>query len=190
MSDLFRKEALLHQGHKLDGEVTLATHMSFNWILGVIVLIVVIGCAYLFLGEYHRKEVVSGYLRPTQGVSKIYPLGTGVVDRVLVEEGQSVKKGEVLATIRMERVLTSGADMNAAIVTELEKQKQLLQENLANQIKLRDMNQDKLESQIASLSIQLEKAKNQLRLLSERVALSDERVQKYRSTYHKGVCLR
>ncbi|MCF2828706.1 MULTISPECIES: HlyD family secretion protein [unclassified Pseudoalteromonas] len=186
MSDLFRKEALLHQGHKLDGEVTLATHMSFNWILGVIVLIVVIGCAYLFLGEYHRKEVVSGYLRPTQGVSKIYPLGTGVVDRVLVEEGQSVKKGEVLATIRMERVLTSGADMNAAIVTELEKQKQLLQENLANQIKLRDMNQDKLESQIASLSIQLEKAKNQLRLLSERVALSDERVKNTEALITKG----
>ena len=61
MSDLFRKEAIDHQGQKLDGEVTIATHMSFTWILGLILGIVIIGLTYLILGEYHRKEVVSGY---------------------------------------------------------------------------------------------------------------------------------
>ncbi|WP_462170629.1 hypothetical protein [Pseudoalteromonas xiamenensis] len=92
MSDLFRKEAIQHQGQKLDGEVTIATHMSFNWILALIVAIVVIACSYLFLGEYHRKEVVAGYLQPSQGLSKVYPINMGTIDELLVEEGQHVRR--------------------------------------------------------------------------------------------------
>ena len=186
MSDLFRKEAIHHQGHKLDGEVTIATHMSFTWILAVILLIVVVGGVYLFLGEYHRKEVVSGYLRPTEGVSKVYPLGQGVVDKVFVEEGQVVKKGEVLASIRMERVLESGADMNTAIVDELVKQKAFLQENLLNQSELEQVSIEKLESQIANLSQQIANAKSQLTLISERVSLSNEKVESTKSLIEKG----
>ncbi|TMO54335.1 HlyD family secretion protein [Pseudoalteromonas phenolica] len=186
MSDLFRKEAIDHQGHKLDGEVTIATHMSFTWILAVILLIVVVGGVYLFLGEYHRKEVVSGYLRPTEGVSKVYPLGQGVVDKVFVEEGQVVKKGEVLASIRMERVLESGADMNTAIVDELVKQKAFLQENLLNQSELEQVSIEKLESQIANLSQQIANAKSQLTLISERVSLSNEKVESTKSLIEKG----
>ncbi|TMS79907.1 toxin secretion, membrane fusion protein, partial [Pseudoalteromonas sp. S981] len=69
MKELFRKEAIDHQGQKLDGEVTIATHMSFNWILAIIVSLVVIGSSYLMLGQYHKKEVVSGYLKPRTGLS-------------------------------------------------------------------------------------------------------------------------
>lgn len=67
MSSFFRKEALAYQRHKLDGDVIIATPMPFNVILAIIVLIVVFGLFYLFWGEYHRKEVVAGYLRPASG---------------------------------------------------------------------------------------------------------------------------
>lgn len=176
MSDLFRKEAIDHQGQKLDGEVTIATHMSFTWILGLILGIVIIGCTYLILGEYHRKEVVSGYLRPTTGLSKIYPLTTGVIDEVFVEEGQIVEKGQLLARIRMERLLTSGSDVNDVIVSELIKQKQYINENLKTQKSLAGVSVEKLESQIASTTFQVEQAQKQLSLLSKRVVLSKKRV--------------
>lgn len=176
MSDLFRKEAIDHQGQKLDGEVTIATHMSFTWILGLIVGIVIIGCTYLILGEYHRKEVVSGYLRPTTGLSKVYPLTTGVIDEVFVEEGQVVRKGQLLARIRMERLLTSGSDVNDVIVSELIKQKYFINENLKNQKLLADVSVKKLESQIASTEFQVDQAKKQLTLLNKRVILSKKRV--------------
>lgn len=176
MSDLFRKEAIEHQGQKLDGEVTIATHMSFTWILGLILAIVIIGCTYLVLGEYHRKEVVSGYLRPTTGLSKVYPSTTGVVDEVFVEEGQIVEKGQLLARIRIERLLASGSDVNDVIVSELIKQKQFINENLQNQKKLAEVNVDKLDSQIASTTFQVEQAEKQLELLSKRVVLSNKKV--------------
>jgi membrane fusion protein len=176
MSDLFRKEVLEHQNKKLDGVVTIATHMSFTWVLGLILGIVIIGFTYLVLGEYHRKEVVSGYLRPTTGLSKIYPLTTGVIDEVFVEEGQIVEKGQLLARIRMERLLTSGSDVNDVIVSQLIKQKQFINENLETQKSLAGVSVEKLESQIASTTFQVEQAQKQLALLSKRVVLSKKRV--------------
>ena len=186
MSNLFRKEAIEHQGQKLDGEVTIATHLSFNWILVLILLIVVVGATYLVLGEYHRKEIVSGYLRPTEGLSKIYPLGQGVIDEVFVEEGETVEKGQLLARIRMERILTSGSDMNEAILSELIKQKDILHRNLSNQAALAKVQSEKLFSQINNTEFQLSQAKKQLSLLKERVSLSENRLKDTQALIEKG----
>ncbi|MCF2911219.1 HlyD family efflux transporter periplasmic adaptor subunit [Pseudoalteromonas sp. DL2-H2.2] len=177
MSGLFRKEAIEHQGHKLDGEVSIATHMSFNWILLVILVTVLIGITYLVVGEYHRKEIVSGYLRPTDGLSKVYPLGQGVIDEVYVEEGQKVEKGQVLARVRMERILTSGSDMNEAILAELIKQKDLVKKNIENQTQLATVSLEKLDSQINNTAFQLAQTKKQHALLTQRVELSEKRYQ-------------
>ncbi|MCO7191330.1 MULTISPECIES: HlyD family efflux transporter periplasmic adaptor subunit [unclassified Pseudoalteromonas] len=179
MSGLFRKEAIEHQGQKLDGEVSIATHMSFNWILLVILVTVLIGITYLVVGEYHRKEIVSGYLRPTDGLSKVYPLGQGVIDEVYVEEGQKVEKGQVLVRVRMERILTSGSDMNEAILAELIKQKDLVKKNIENQTQLAKVSQEKLDSQINNTAFQLAQTKKQHELLTQRVELSEKR---YRDT--------
>lgn len=186
MSNLFRKEAIEHQGQKLDGEVTIATHLSFNWILALILLIVVVGATYLVVGEYHRKEIVSGYLRPTEGLSKIYPLGQGVIDEVFVEEGETVEKGQLLARIRMERILTSGSDMNEAILSELIKQKDILHRNLSNQAALAKVQSEKLVSQINNTEFQLSQAKKQLSLLKERVSLSENRLKDTQALIEKG----
>lgn len=186
MSDLFRKEAIEHQGQKLDGEVTIATHLSFNWILALILLIVVVGATYLVVGEYHRKEIVSGYLRPTEGLSKVYPLGQGVIDEVFVEEGETVEKGQLLARIRMERILTSGSDMNEAILSELVKQKDILNRNLINQAALAKVQSEKLISQINNTEFQLSQAKKQLLLLKERVSLSENRLKDTQALIEKG----
>ncbi|MCF6441945.1 HlyD family efflux transporter periplasmic adaptor subunit [Pseudoalteromonas luteoviolacea] len=186
MSELFRKEAIEHQGQKLDGEVSIATHMSFNWILALILTIVVIGITYLVIGEYHRKEIVAGYLRPTEGLSKVYPLGQGVIDEVYVNEGQLVEKGQLLARVRMERILTSGSDMNEVILSELVKQKELVKQNIENQIELVSVNQEKLDSQINNTEFQLGQANKQLALLNERVGLSIKRFQDTQALIDKG----
>lgn len=186
MSDLFRKEAIDHQGQKLDGEVTIATHLSFNWILALILLIVIVGVTYLVVGEYHRKEIVSGYLRPTEGLSKVYPLGQGVIDELFVEEGEDVEKGQLLARIRMERILTSGSDMNEAILSELIKQKALIKRNLSNQATLAKVQEEKIDSQISHTEFQLAQAKKQLLLLKERISLGENRLVDTKSLIKKG----
>ncbi|KZN60734.1 hypothetical protein N473_23695 [Pseudoalteromonas luteoviolacea CPMOR-1] len=187
MAGLFRTEAIAHQGQKLDGDVTIATHFSFNWILVLIMSIVVIGLIYLFVGEYHRKEVVTGYLRPTAGVSKVYPVSGGIVDQVFVDEGEIIKKGDLLFRIRMDRLLASGVDVNDTILNELNAQKRLLEENLANQKMLAEVNIEKLDAQITSTAGQVRQAKNQQVLLEERIALNQSRLSSTEALVNKGV---
>ncbi|WP_440054573.1 HlyD family secretion protein [Pseudoalteromonas sp. T1lg65] len=186
MFELFRKEAISHQGHKLDGEVCIATHVSFNWILAVIVLVVLLGGSYLFLSDYQRKEVVSGYLRPAQGISKIYAADAGVIDQLFVEEGQLVSKGEVLARVKIDRVLTSGDDLNTSILVELEQQQSLLKDSLKNQSALFEVNKEKLDAQIKSTDFQLQKAEKQLTLLEQRIQISQNRVVDMQALIEKG----
>lgn len=176
MSDFFRKEAIAHQGQKLYGEVIIASHMSFTIIVWLIISIVIVGFSYLLFSEYHRKEVVGGYLRPISGINKVYPVTSGVVDKIFVKEGQEVKKGQLLARIRMTQHLTSGLDLNDSIVHELQVQKKLLTSNLINQESLYKVSKKKLASQIAATEIQIVQATNQLELMRQRLTLNESRL--------------
>jgi membrane fusion protein len=186
MSDLFRKEALTHQGQKLDGEVTIATHMSFNVIIALVVMILMVGMTYLLLGEYHRKEVVSGYLRPTTGLSKVYPVVAGRIDEIFVKEGQLVEKGQLLARIRMDKHLSSGEEVSESIIRELLFQKELVLKNLVTQEKLFTVNQGKSASQLNNTTAQLLQAKNQQGLLQERLVLSKSKLDDTLSLIKEG----
>ena len=186
MSDLFRKEAIKHQGQKLDGDVTLATHMSFNVIAALIVFIVVVGFTYLILGEYHRKEAVSGYLRPNTGLSKIYPVVSGIIDEMYVEEGELVEKGQLLARIRMDRHLSSGKEYNDSIIEELLTQKRLLSANISNQQQLFEADQQNNRVQINNSRAQLLQTENQQALLKERLVLSKKKLDDTASLIKSG----
>jgi len=186
MSDLFRKEAIDHQGQKLDGEVTIATHMSFNVVAALIVAIVIIGATYLLWGEYHRKEVVAGYLRPTTGLSKVYTVAPGLVDQVYVKEGETVTKGQRLARIRMDKHLSSGTGVNDAIIQELVIQKNLVLSNIENQELLFVVSKDQQTSQIENSEAQLKQAESQQLLLGERLVLSKKKLTDIRSLVAKG----
>ncbi|TMN87287.1 toxin secretion, membrane fusion protein [Pseudoalteromonas phenolica] len=172
MKELFRKEAIDHQGQKLDGEVTIATHMSFNWILAIIVSLVVIGSSYLMLGQYHKKEVVSGYLKPRTGLSKVYPVNTGVIEDVYVTEGEFVKEGQLLARVKTERVIASGGELNSKVIAQLVQQKELLQQSMVNEKTSLSSKVDRVTSKINNLDTQLSIAQRQKSLLDERISLN------------------
>jgi len=186
MNDLFRKEAIEHQGHRLEGEVTLATHMSFSVIAFLLVAILLIGFTYLVCGEYHRKEVVSGYLRPTTGLSKVYTITPGLVEEVYVKEGDTVEKGQTLARIRLDRQLSSGKGVNDAIIEELIVQKTLVHSNLSHETKLYETSQKRLQAQIANTESVLIQTKNQLKLLKERIVLSQNKISSIKALISKG----
>ncbi|MBU2977519.1 HlyD family efflux transporter periplasmic adaptor subunit [Alteromonas sp. C1M14] len=175
MSSFFRKEALAHQKHKLDGSVIIATPMSFHITLALIVCIVLTTGMYLFWAEYHRKEVVAGYLRPATGVSKVYATASGIVDEVYVKEGDVVEKGQPLARIRLDRQLGSGAGLNEAIINELLTQKHLLETNLHRRQALYQVHDEKLTAQIRNIKAQHQQALTQQDLLRERLRLSVEK---------------
>jgi membrane fusion protein len=186
MANLFRKEALEHQGYKLGGEVTLATHMSFSVITFLLIVIVTLGAIYLYLGEYQRKEVVQGYLRPTNGLDKVYTIAAGVIDEVFVAEGDIVVKGQSLVKIRLDRQLSSGVGANDIVIQELITQKSLLDTNIERQKQLFIVDTQKLSSQIVGTEARLKQAINRKELLQERLATTESKLDNIEKLVNKG----
>jgi membrane fusion protein len=103
-----------------------------------------------------------------------------------VKEGQSVKKGELLARIRMDKHLSSGAEVSESIIQELIRQKNILSSSLATQKQLMLVNKEKSASQIVSTKAQLLQAKNQQALLQERLTLSQQKLNDAQALINSG----
>ena len=106
---LFRPEAARGQD-TLHGDVNLAPPVSWQ-VLGLFLLAsVVVAAVFMALAQYAKVTVVAGTVTGDKGVIRLSPSRAGAYDRVMVEEGQSVKAGDPLA-----RVTLATADLNGTL---------------------------------------------------------------------------
>ncbi len=78
-----------------------------RWIIWAIVAFVIVGVAWASVGKVDIVAVAHGKVVPSGRVKVIQPLESGVVKRILVDEGQRVSEGQVL--IELDSTAT-GAD--------------------------------------------------------------------------------
>ena len=116
---------------------------------------------WLFIGQYTRREHVSGSLVPQAGLLNVTARSSGTVTNIDVAEGSVVHAGDVLLTLSSERSSLSMGDTSAAISTQLRLQQSRLQSELANTQHLADeqahdlhMQQSMLRNQIQQLDAQ------------------------------------
>lgn len=186
MSGLFRKEAVAHQRESLTGEIVLSTNVSFTIISIILVVASIFAFTYLFWGEYHRKEVVSGYLRPTSGLARVYADENGVIDELFVQEGDAVKKGQRLARVRINRYLSSGEDINDSYSNELAMQKELIGRSIDNRNQLFETKLLRLKEKVELTTALNNQAKIRKELLSKRLELSESQIGHMTSLTDKG----
>ncbi|WP_371378383.1 HlyD family secretion protein [Thalassotalea aquiviva] len=159
MSNLFRKDVLAEQKVRLQGEVSLAQPISFTLITLVLFAFVLVTALYLCFAQYTNKESVQGYLQPDQGVSVIRPKHSGVVSKLLVQEGQLVQNQQVIAEVSLLSESVDGLDLNQQTRQDLKSEAKRLNIELVEQQALLDIEQRKLKMQIAT-------AKRQIKQLS------------------------
>ncbi|MGO4393256.1 HlyD family secretion protein [Variovorax sp. M-6] len=100
---LFRTEALKSETGALHGPIMLARPWP-SWAFALAgALIALFICGYLVSGSYTKRATAAGLLVPTQGAIRILATAPGVVARRHVEEGQHVRRGEVLFVLADER---------------------------------------------------------------------------------------
>jgi len=126
------------------------------------------GLAVLVFGQYTKKERVQGVLQPREGVAMVVPMEPGIVQRVLVTEGQQVKAGDVIAEIGNERFSDAGSTQ------------QLLQKNLESQ---RTQMRAQAEGQaqagaaaIAGLDQRIAQSRRDLLTLGEEIKLQEQQI--------------
>jgi membrane fusion protein len=97
MTLLFRPEAVAHASRRLAGDVVLATPLSFRIQAGFAVAVVIAALVFVSLATYARKETVVGWLSPDRGMIRLAARQAGVLENVMVREGDWVDAGQPVA---------------------------------------------------------------------------------------------
>lgn len=190
---LFRQQAIDYQRCRLYGDVLAKP--SLPVILSSLVLLGIISVALLWIcnASYRKTTTVAGWLEPIDGYSHIYaPRNGGIVNRLLVAQGDVVEKGQPLVELQFATQISDHEYLHEALTKEHNQQVASLQAQLDNlertyerefthlQLSLRTAQHDKLQLndiiklQRAQSAIAQQKLAQQKILLTEGVITEHE----------------
>ena len=183
---LFRQQAVEHSKQRLHGDVLLLPRISHTLILSALVLWVLAVLILLFASHYARKETVVGWLEPPEGITRVYAEATGIVQKVLVSEGEQVTQDQPLLIVNDDRMLASGENLDTGLLREYNSQRKMLDEQLARTQSTYEMRSKDISKRITSAQQDLKLIDEQLHILSERYTLVGTQVERYRTLKREG----
>lgn len=172
---LFRPEAVEFQRQRLMGQIVLQQSISSNLLLAFFVLLAVGIVLFFALASFTRKEHVSGYIVPAEGVSEVYPTREGTVDEVLVENGRIVEKGTPLISLSFDTWLSSQTEVQQSLILSMEEQIAFLEGQLGSQKESMDFTESYLNKKIARFKMQVENLKNAKHIQNQRLEIAENR---------------
>lgn len=185
MSDLFRQEAVTHANRRLTGNVILATSVSTRVLTLLVVTMVLAGAIFAATASYARKATVSGWLTPPAGLIRLTASQGGVVERVLVSEGQDVKAGQPVATLRLSQALEAG-DAFSSLTASLATQQGAARDRASARRDTLSAERSQLLQRRAGLGGELAEARRRLDLQRQRLALANAEVTRAESIAAQG----
>jgi len=184
---LFRKEATDAQGQRLFGEVTIAQPLSFAVMSSFLLAILLTAAGFVVTGTYARKETVIGFLQPDKGIVRVFSPASGVVTEVLVDEGQSVEAGQMLARIQTERRAASGVSVRATMLDTIEAQLTEVENRIQLQKRRAKAERERLEAQLVSLREEREQLADQIEIQEELVQVAINNLKAIENLTEDGV---
>ncbi|NNL55938.1 MAG: HlyD family efflux transporter periplasmic adaptor subunit [Woeseia sp.] len=101
------------------------------WLGGFVVVLTATALLFLARAEYSRKETVRGWLVSRDGVARITHDVAGVVDRVAMTSGESVRVGDPVIYLSRDTFMEDGRSSSDEILQELRKQVAALERRAA-----------------------------------------------------------
>ncbi|WP_215399045.1 HlyD family secretion protein [Rheinheimera oceanensis] len=184
--NLFRAEALKHQGVKLDGSVIIAQPLKVSVLLSILVVVVMVLVLFLSQASFNRKETVVGYLKPDLGLARVAPQRSGTLVELFVADGDSVRAGQKLALISSEEYLAHGSNLSGQLLLSLEQQQQTLQLRLDEYQLLYNQQHQALQDRIDNLLSQLTEIRAQQQLMQQRERLNKQRLVDIETLHREG----
>jgi membrane fusion protein len=146
----------------------LSSKLTTWFLTGITALL----AAFLFIGEYSRKETAVGYLTPTRGTAKIFVPQRGTIRDVHVKEGELVEEGQALLTIETNQIAADGIDVNATLLETLLGQKELLAKNVVAEEQRTHSERDRLNSLIRGLEAEIRELEGQIEIQNDRLQIA------------------
>lgn len=115
---------------KLDGDLIIAQSTPMYVLTGFLVIVFFVLLLFLMFSDYIKKERVSGYLVPDQGITKIYSPINGMISELYISQGDRVNRGDPLFKIQMERNTGENKSVSKDLFQALSLQKRSLEKQL------------------------------------------------------------
>lgn len=167
--DFFRPEAIAAQQRRWLGEIHIAQSLSLWTYAGIASAATICLILFLSFGHYTRRERVTGQLVPTTGLINITATESGRITRVLVREGQQIRKGDPLLEISGEVDSEAFGGTLARVNAQLESQRQRLKDDLSIQQRSQAQQRDSLQDKRRLLQAQLQEIEGQLAIQQRQV---------------------
>lgn len=178
---LFRKQALEAQYDKTWGEVNISQPMKYTVLTIVVSTFVILTITFISLAEFNKREQVSGYLTPSKGLFNLYSPGHLLLSKILVEEGDTVKKGQTLFVLTSPKNLISGQDAQQLLLHEIQNQIELLKAQIKSLDETFILQNIELTSDLNNLVIQQNLNERQLNKTQKKLVLSALQLKNFNS---------
>ena len=180
MVSLFRPEVIEGRQQAWLGSIQLVRPVSLAVLtLFVLVAAVLVGI-FLVEGRYTRKAHVTGYLVPDRGVVRLVPPQAGLVVQSHVTEGQSVRRGDVLFVLSVDRSTLDG-DTQATVLQSLATRRTSLQEAARRAARLREEQGAALDRQLEHMRQELAQQDAEAEVYRQQLALKEQELAQYES---------
>lgn len=169
---LFRQQAIEFQRHNRQwGRVAALQPLSTKLLTWLLATAVALTIAFLFVGQYARKETVVGYLTPTSGTAKIFAPQHGTIKQIHVGEGEQVEEG---LTVETNQIAANGYDVNATILETLSSQQDLLKRQIAAEEQRTKSEADRLAAVIKGLETEISQLQAQIKTQADRLQVAED----------------
>lgn len=147
-SPLFREEALRYRVDRLHGNVSIATPLAWQAIGFLLLSALVTSVVFLSSASYSRVAIVPGAVTLDKGVATVVPTRAGLVQNIMVSEGDRVRSGQRLTVIRAEENMIAGASAPELIRDALNRQDTELADQRRLLLRASIADQERLKAQI------------------------------------------
>lgn len=183
---LFREEVRATQGERLHGDIHLALPIRWHVIGFSLLGVVLFAVAFLALGTYSRVERVNGILVLDRGAALIVPSRSGVVARVHVGDGETIRAGTPLVEIRVEEDMAAGATAPTRAIGAIEEQNVRLRRQAEMMMRAAGANRARLQAQAAGLAQEIQTLDRQIRAQQRLVEVARADYDQTRSIAGRG----
>ncbi|NMP31794.1 HlyD family efflux transporter periplasmic adaptor subunit [Thalassotalea sp. M1531] len=168
---LFRQEAVTHQSVRLTGAVSLAQPLSIKLTVFILMSVIFAIVTFIFNAEYSRKETVRGFLIPNKGVIKSFASQGGTIEKLWVQEGDRVNKGDPLVNLVLKQNSADGVSLSSKLQKQLKSQLALLDDEISQHEIIRIQERNNLENKEISLQQEKLALESQFNFADEKLEL-------------------
>lgn len=185
MNELFRREAVQHATRRLTGEVILASPLSIRVLGFLLAGVLIAAVVFATLATYARKVTVAGILVPDHGMIRTSIQSGGMLQSLLVREGDKVERGQRIAVVD-HAAETQGGNVGAVTIRGLESETAAAQARAQANLARLEVERQQSTIRLGKARVELSEARNQIDIQLQRLDLARQEVQRGTEIAAKG----